>query len=207
MTPFVVEPPVAILAAGDFPTHPVAVKALEDAATVVCLDSAADAYTARYGLPQLVVGDGDSISPALRRELGARFVHMAEQDTNDLCKAIRYLAAQGVKEAVVLGGTGRREDHTLGNIFHLPGLSRLVRLTMVTDFGTFRPANGHVELDVAVGQQVSVFNLTCTRLASDGLRWPVSAFGELWQGTLNEAVAPRLALDGDGDYLVYTAHV
>ncbi|MBR1838431.1 MAG: thiamine diphosphokinase [Bacteroidaceae bacterium] len=198
--------PVVILAAGDFPTHPVPLSCLEGAATVVCLDSAADTYVPCYGLPDYVVGDGDSISPALRERLGQRFVHESEQDTNDLCKAVRFLAGRGVKEAVVVGATGRREDHTLGNIFHLPDLSRVMTLTMVTDYGRFIPVSQHIELETHIGQAVSVFNIHATRIYSTGLRWPLSAFQSLWQGTLNEANEQRVTIDTDGDIIVYLAH-
>ncbi|MBQ7182158.1 MAG: thiamine diphosphokinase [Bacteroidaceae bacterium] len=199
--------PVVILAAGDYPWHPLPQRLLSEARMVVCLDSAADAYHAHTGrLPHLVVGDGDSLSTALRHRLADRLVIEAEQDTNDLCKAVRLLSRSGVGEAVVLGATGRREDHTLGNIFHLPDLNRLMRLTMVTDSGTFTPCHGTAHFHLPPRTPVSVFNISAQTLRSHGLRWPLRAFTQLWQGTLNEAAAPQFTTQGDGDYIVFTAH-
>ena len=43
-------------------------------------------------------------------------VHVTEQETNDLNKAFRYCLANGWTDIVILGATGKREDHTLGNI-------------------------------------------------------------------------------------------
>lgn len=199
--------PVVILAAGDYPTHPVPLQLLAKAGTVVCLDSAADTYSARTGqLPHFVVGDGDSISPILRERLADRFIREAEQDTNDLCKAVRFLAACGVDETVVLGATGRREDHTIGNIFHLPDLSRLLHITIVTDHGTFYAYNNDADLYLQIGTPVSVFNINARRMSSKGLRWPLYDFHALWEGTLNEAAAPHVQIKAQGDYLIYIPH-
>ena len=201
--------PIVILAAGDFPQHPVPLRMLAEAGTIIALDSAADEYEAHTGkLPDLVIGDGDSISPVLRQKLGKRFVCEAEQDTNDLCKAARYLSVKGINEATILGATGRREDHTLGNIFHLLDLSRLLRLTMVTDYGTFYvpTENDGVRLQVESGAQVSVFNCGAKSLHATGLRWPLADFTELWQGTLNEAVSSNITVEGRGNFLVYVTH-
>ena len=201
--------PVVILAAGDYPTHPVPLRTLEEAGTVVCLDSAADTYSARTGeLPHFVVGDGDSISPILRERLADRFIREAEQNTNDLCKAVRFLATCGVDETVILGATGRREDHTIGNIFHLPDLSRLLHITMVTDYGIFHvpDANGILAISTQIGTQVSIFNCGARNLCATGLRWPLTDFTELWQGTLNEATDSSINFKGCGDYLVYVTH-
>lgn len=206
---FELRKPVVILAAGDYPTHSEPLRILAEAGTIIALDSAADEYEAHTGkLPDLVVGDGDSISPALRKRLGTRFINETEQDTNDLCKAVRHLAALGTDEAIILGATGRREDHTIGNIFHLPNLSRLLHIKMVTDYGTFHvsDANGRLILQVRPGTQVSVFNCGAKHLQSTGLRWPLSDFTELWQGTLNEAVDTHIAIEGHGDCIVYVAH-
>jgi thiamine pyrophosphokinase len=35
------------------------------------------------------------------------------------------------------------------------------------------------------------------------LHWPASPFTSWWQGTLNESLADRFTLDGDGAYLVF----
>lgn len=199
--------PVVILAAGDYPIHREPRRLLEEAHTIVCLDSAADAYWQKQQrLPDVVVGDGDSISPTLRHRLSERFVCISEQDTNDLCKAVRYLHEQGVGEAIVLGATGRREDHTIGNIFHLADLSKLMKISMVTDYGTFLPCRGKRILSVRVGTQISVFNVGAHSFHADGLRWPLFDFKFLWEGTLNEAIAPTVEIDAQGDYIVYIAH-
>lgn len=204
-------PPVVILAAGDFPAHPVPKSLLQQAGCVVCLDSAADLYLQHMGrLPHYVVGDADSASPSLLQQMGHRFIRDDEQETNDLCKAVRFIMRQGIDEVCILGGTGKREDHTLGNIFHLPGLG-LRRVKMVTDYGVFLVPERQdreyvVKMKLHRGCQVSVFNLGTKHLRAEGLRWQLRDFTELWEGTLNEAIQENVEVRGEGTFLVYHTH-
>ena len=86
---------IVILAAGDFPTHEVPLRALKEADFVVCCDSAYKAMrNEEFGMRNyVVVGDGDSLSEADKAALGDRWVHVAEQDYNDLHKAMQWAAA------------------------------------------------------------------------------------------------------------------
>ena len=64
-----------ILAAGDFPTHPIPLGMLTKAADrIICCDGAADRLLAAGFMPMAVVGDGDSISPEARERLSDRLL-------------------------------------------------------------------------------------------------------------------------------------
>ena len=77
---------------------------------------------------------------------------------------------------------------------------------MVTDYGYFVAASGTMHFESFPGQQVSIFNATCKELSSNGLKWDIYPFSELWQGTLNEALSNEFTIQADGDYLIYRTH-
>ena len=93
----------AVLAAGDFPAPGgLARRLLESAERVICCDSAADAYWEEFARePDAVVGDCDSVRRAYRN-----LVRVAEQDTNDLTKAISYCRSRNWRDLVILGALG-----------------------------------------------------------------------------------------------------
>ncbi len=194
--------PVVILAAGDFPKRGSAARRiLEGALTVVCCDSAADAYRAKVGRePSVALGDGDSV----RGPFDA-FVKVEEQDTNDLAKAIRLCAERGWRDPIALGVTGKREDHTLGNVFR----AMEAGVTVVTDYGIFRPLEaGPNAFDVIPGAAVSVFATDKrTRMSSDGLAWPLAGvtFENLYCATLNRATGLKVAIRSNRPAFVYIA--
>ena len=92
-----------VLSAGDFPAPGGRQERILLAARrVVCCDSAADSYFEAFGRePDAVVGDCDSV-----RRVYANLVRIAEQDTNDLTKAIAYCRKRGWNDLVVLGAVG-----------------------------------------------------------------------------------------------------
>lgn len=193
-----------ILAAGDFPrAGGAAWRLLAGAKRVVCCDGAAQAYRRRFKRePLAIVGDLDSLKGG--RSGGARIVHVAEQETNDLAKAVRWCAAQGWKRPVIVGATGKREDHTLGNVFRALAFG----LEIVTDHGRFVPFEGRLRLKVAAGAPVSVFAPDpTTRMTSKGLEWPLDGvrFDNLYCATLNRAMATTVTLTSTRRVSVWTA--
>ena len=150
------------------------------------------------------MGDGDS-QPKELKERYADIVHVVkEQEFNDMTKATRFCKNRGPRIAY-LGATGKREDHTVGNIFLLPFYleEEHVEPVMFTDHGVFIPAKGTRTFASYAKQQVSIFNISCTKLSSENLRWQSYAYKQLWQGTLNEAVGTTFTMKGDGVYMMF----
>ena len=109
-------PEAVILANGEYPSHPLPLQMLENAEFVVCCDGAANEYILRGHTPDVIIGDGDSLSPEYK-ELFSPIVHqIADQETNDQTKAVHFLQKKGFRRIAIVGATGKREDHTLGNI-------------------------------------------------------------------------------------------
>jgi thiamine pyrophosphokinase len=189
-----------IVANGAFPTHAVPLDVLQEATHVVACDGAV------RNVPQaeVVVGDGDSVPDQYR----SRLIQVDEQEDNDLTKATRYCLAQGWHRIAYLGATGKREDHTIGNISLLMRYYRTMGVdgVMLTNHGVFTPAQGRQTFESFKGQQVSIFNFGSTKIVSEGLRWQSYGYEEWWQGTLNEAVGNSFTLEADGYYLVFRTY-
>ena len=194
-----------ILANGEFPRKDGAAwKLLSAAARVVCCDGAADAYRRRFRRwPSVIIGDFDSIS-----RLSSRFsrspalVRIPDQDTNDLEKAMAYCAKQGWRAPVIVGATGRREDHTLGNVFRALDYG----CEIVTDTGRFVPVCGKATFKTSKGAAVSVFATDPkTRMTSKGLEWPLDEvrFRNLYCATLNRTTGSRVTLTATKPVSVY----
>lgn len=200
---------VIVLADGDFPTSPTPLKLLSEASFVCCCDGAAEELIAHGRIPDAIVGDGDSLSAAFKQ----RYKHIihaeSEQEYNDLTKATRYCISQGATSIIYLGATGKREDHTLGNISLLSFYKETfgIDVSMYTDYGFFRACNsGTTTFSSFPRQQVSIFNLNCTAISADNLRWQPYAYKQLWQGTLNEATGTSFTITADGNYITYQTY-
>lgn len=214
---------IIIIANGTFPTLPPVLRQLNEADMVVCCDGALANYLRWYRqqMPKpchkvAVVGDGDSLSPALLKEaqnehLELEHKQIDEQEYNDLTKAVRYAVKKtdGLKSSItILGATGKREDHTLGNISLLayymqefPG----IEFSMPGDYGTFYPMCGTQTFVSEAGQQVSLFVLQPdVPVSVSGLKYPIQdrKIEWWWEATLNEAEGDSFTITG-GRMLVY----
>lgn len=194
-----------ILANGQYPSHPVPVRYLEEADLIVCCDGAAEKLVAHGMEPGIITGDLDSVSTELKRKYKNILVHDDNQETNDLTKAVKWCVSQGFNEIAILGATGIREDHTLGNISLLADYNCDIKAIMLTDTGSFRVFDCTVTIDSFPGQQVSLFSIDKgLAVTSRGLRYPLInlQLTSWWRGTLNEALGDCFTLTFEGGELI-----
>lgn len=167
-----------------------------DSDLIICADGGA-AHALAMGLrPQLVLGDFDSLSPALRAELAGQGIPLrsvpAAKDETDTHLAILTALEQGAGELVLLGAVGSRLDHTLANLILLPAFAAAVPCTVVDERNIIRalPPGGSTTLHGRPGEVVSLVPLSpeVTGIRVRGLRWDPAgrlAWGES-RGISNE---------------------
>ena len=95
-------PEAVILANGEYPTHTLPLKILEEAKFVICCDGAANEYILRGHTPDIIIGDGDSLSPENKTRFSDIIHHIADQETNDQTKAVATQVNDSNFDAVVL---------------------------------------------------------------------------------------------------------
>jgi len=197
-----------IVADGKFPEHKIPLKALAEANIVVCCDGAATRVDF-YGItPTAIVGDLDSVGDAIKKKYADRLFHYPDQDSNDLTKAVKWCLERDYKDITIIGATGLREDHTLGNIGLLTNYARLgANVKMLTDTGSFIPTLSSATIESCKGQQVSIFSPNNrTRITTKNLRYSIDnrALEEYWMGTLNESLGDSFELQFDiGPLIVF----
>ena len=89
--------------------------------SVFCTDGAAVKTRALGIIPDVIVGDMDSIHEADLKYMKEKQVEIyqypAEKDYTDTYLAIELLRDKGIKDITIWGGTGGRLDHTMANIY------------------------------------------------------------------------------------------
>ena len=202
-----------IVGNGQFPKKEYPLYLLESADYVVCCDGALDTYLRHFRgrylrRPDVVVGDMDSLSKKTAERFRDIAVKIDEQETNDQSKAFHYILEHfpDVDTVHILGATGKREDHTIGNLSLLMEYAREMRrqdcgrtvsVDIVSDWSTAFAITDSCTLDVGEGRSVSIICPdNSLNIKSEGLAWPTDnvVFDNLWQATLNRASADRISL-------------
>ena len=202
-----------IVGNGQFPKKEYPLYLLESADYVICCDGALDTYLRHFRgrnlrRPDVVVGDMDSLSEKTAERFRDIAVKIDEQETNDQSKAFHYILEHfpDVDTVHILGATGKREDHTIGNLSLLMEYAREMRrqdcgrtvfVDIVSDWSTAFAITDSCTLDVGEGRSVSIICPdNSLNIKSEGLVWPTDnvVFDNLWQATLNRASADRISL-------------
>lgn len=198
---------VIILCDGEFPSHPIPLAYLNNAKEIICCDGAADKLI-EYGMePSFIVGDLDSVSVNVKKRYADRLYEDINQEINDQTKAVLFAIKKGASKLVILGATGKREDHTIGNISLLLEYKKQIEVISVSNNGEFIPVISSQTFDSEKGQQISIFSIgvPCT-ITSGNLKYPLknTKLNSWWMGTLNEAIGNTFSLQFDqGQIIVF----
>jgi len=195
-----------IVADGTFPQHQIPLGYLKNAKRIICCDGSAQNLILAGMLPEAIVGDLDSLNDDLANRFSDRIILDESQETNDLTKAVSWCCKMGYKDIVIVGATGKREDHTIGNISLLAEYIKYLNVIMVTDTGILQSFLESSQISSFPGQQVSIFSIDPeTEVTSHGLRYPLTRtkIKNWWFATLNESLGDSFSLEFYGRLIVY----
>ena len=202
-----IQEPILILANGDFPYHKEPLLILENHGTIICCDGSVNNLVKNGMEPNYILGDMDSIDEYLKGKYRERVIELPDQNENDLRKAINWAEDKGVKKAIILGATGKRDDHSLANIFTLLQHPSSLEIFMYTNHGIFSVVQSKQKFDSFRGQKISLFatdpNIEVT---SNNLKYSMSSLKltTLYYGSLNESLNDLFSITlSHGKILVY----
>ena len=199
--------PVVIVANGDFPSHKVPLLILQDSSTIICCDGAANHLVKNGMEPNYILGDMDSIDDSLKNKYKEQVIELPKQDQNDLRKTIQWVEDKKVKKTAILGATGRRDDHSLANIFTLLQYPTSLEITISSNHGIFSVVKGGQKFDSFKGQKISLFSTDSNiEVTSNNLKYNLNnkMLTNLYYGSLNESLDESFTLTlSHGRILVY----
>lgn len=203
---------VVIICDGQFPKTEYPRYLIRTADFIICCDGAlkkfmkhSEAIFGEERLPDLVIGDMDTLPISWQKKYADIIVKESEQEHNDQTKAVRWALSNisGIANLYILGSTGGRADHTIGNLSLLMEYTRMfnlgeIMIEAVTDEGTIFAINDTTEFDCGIGRSVSIFSPDSTlKIKSSGLEYQTEGvvFDNWWKATLNRASQDNVRLE------------
>ena len=197
---------IAIICDGQFPKKEYPRYLIRTADFTICCDGALTKFLRNsksiFGeekAPDLVIGDMDTLSEKMQHKYSNIIIKETEQEHNDQTKAVRWAInnLEDIDHIYIIGATGGRIDHTIGNasllmeyttMFDLEGKG--ISIEMVSDSGTAFAVNDTIDIDCGIGRSVSLFSPdNSLKIRSEGLEYPTDevVFDNWWKATLNKA--------------------
>ena len=197
---------IVILADGTFPKTAYPLSLLHNADVIICCDGAVVKLIQNTELKaDYIVGDMDTLDDDNKQRFKDIIIHNPDQETNDQTKAFRFALTLNPTHISILGATGGREDHTLGNISLLAEYAKLIEnipsiesAEIVTDYGVFTSYSNSCTIQSKAGEQISIFAYDPTlKIKSAGLKYPTDnvIFDLWWKATLNESISDTFSLE------------
>jgi thiamine pyrophosphokinase len=159
-------------------------------------------------LPDLIIGDMDSITPEAEIFFQGKtqFEKLERQDDTDIEKAVKYLISENYSDAILVSCDGFRLDHSINNISHLIKYFDRIKLRFI-DSETFAvPYFANVELSTQIGETISLYGFSDkTRVSSEGLKYELNdmllQFG-FSDSTSNESNSVSICLAIEGGIII-----
>ena len=128
---------VVIICDGQFPKSEYPRYLIRSADFIICCDGALTKFLRNskriFGeerTPDLVIGDMDTLSSSMQNRYKDIIIRVTEQEHNDQTKAVRWALAniEDISRIYIMGATGNRLDHTIGNASLLMEYTRMFDL-------------------------------------------------------------------------------
>jgi thiamine pyrophosphokinase len=196
---------------GEMPTERILAASLATSALVIGADGGGNLLLDRDVIPDVVIGDLDSFSGV--QNAACEVIRDSDQETNDLEKALRLALSRGATEAVILGATGYRLDHTLKNLSVLLQFNGRFNDIILRDATCdIRILPKSYTMETRPGQAISLFPLSgrAGGIITEGLRYALNdetLENGIRDGSSNEATGYRVNISySSGDLLLITPH-
>ncbi|MCW5874926.1 MAG: thiamine diphosphokinase [Anaerolineales bacterium] len=162
--------------------------------------------------PDVLIGDLDSLEPELQADLkdnGVQlFAHPARKNETDFELALLHALQAGATRATVVGGLGRRWDHSLANLL-LAADARFATLPITFLHGPqlLFPVRSSAQIAAPVGSRVSLIPLAedARGVTTHGLEYALNGeripFGSS-RGVSNVVAAPDAHITLEGGLLL-----
>jgi thiamine pyrophosphokinase len=169
---------------------------------IITADGASNFLYKHKVIPDCIIGDLDSISPAALRYFSNKKVKIKRiynQYKNDFEKCILLALNMGYKKLYVIGLAGKRFDHTLNNLSILIKYSGKASIKCFDYKYEYYIMKKRAEFTCKVGEAVSLIALPKARgITTSGLKYPLKngtlEFGGM-QGALNTAVKKTASVE------------
>ena len=102
---------------------------------LICADGGANSALKMKLVPDIIIGDLDSISPEPLKEFKSvsKIIKLKRQNDTDVEKCLKYAIKNKFAEALLAGATGNRLDHSFCNLGIVLKFFPQIKITLVAE--------------------------------------------------------------------------
>ncbi len=165
-----------IIANGEPVETSVVLKNLSLGQFIVCADGGANFARKINIKPNVILGDFDSITEETQQYFSdVQKIHMQNQETTDLEKAIIYCIEKKIKKAILISVFGNRIDHVVGALGCMKKYSQEINLKIVDSYSEIIIIDRHTKIRTFKGEKISLIPLErCEGVTTANLKYELN---------------------------------
>ncbi len=172
--------------------------------TIICADGGSNSAKRLGFIPDYIIGDLDSADRKILKYFRDRskIIRIKRQNDTDVEKCLKFAIRKIFTEAVLVGVTGDRLDHTFCNLGIVLKFFNRINIKIIAEKSLLSAFTGKVEIKTNPGEIFSLYGIDeKTKITSAGLKYPLNnttlPFGKK-ESTSNAAVSGSVKLQING---------
>ena len=150
--------PSVLIANGKKPKNKIIIDILQNAKNIICVDNGYELASELNITPSVIIGDLDSVDISKVNQ-SVIIIKEEDQNTNDLEKALNYCLSKNIRDIILVGATGKRDDQNLATILISLDYIEQLNIEILSDLYSIKFVNGKREFETEPMKEVSLISM------------------------------------------------
>lgn len=194
-----------LIANGKKPKNKKIIEILKNAKNVICVDNGYELASELNITPSVVIGDLDSVDiNKISKDI--LIIKDEDQNTNDLEKTLNYCLSKNIRDIILVGATGERDDQNLATILISLEYIEQLNIEILSDLYSIEFVNGERDFEVTPMREVSLISMDKENIiTTQGLKYNLdkSKLSSATHGISNYSIGENFSISCSSPLIVF----
>ena len=194
-----------LIANGKKPKNKKIIEILKNAKNIICVDNGYELASELNITPSVVIGDLDSVDiNKISKDI--LIIKDEDQNTNDLEKALNYCLSKNIRDIILVGATGERDDQNLATILVSLEYIEQLNIEILSDLYSIEFVNGERDFEATPMREVSLISMDKENIiTTQGLKYNLdkSKLSSATHGISNYSIGENFSISCSSPLIVF----
>ena len=196
---------LVLIANGKKPKNKKIIEILKNAKNVICVDNGYELASELNITPSVVIGDLDSVDiNKISKDI--LIIKDEDQNTNDLEKTLNYCLSKNIRDIILVGATGERDDQNLATILVSLEYIEQLNIEILSDLYSIEFVNGKRDFEATPMREVSLISMDKENIiTTQGLKYNLdkSKLSSATHGISNYSIGENFSISCSSPLIVF----
>jgi len=194
-----------LIANGKKPKNKKIIEILKNAKNVICVDNGYELASELNITPSIIIGDLDSVDiNKISKDI--LIIKDEDQNTNDLEKTLNYCLSKNIRDIILVGATGERDDQNLATILVSLEYIEQLNIEILSDLYSIEFVNGERDFEATPMREISLISMDKENIiTTQGLKYNLdkSKLSSATHGISNYSIGENFSISCSSPLIVF----